>query len=92
MSAWINLNGNDYFITWYGDKFGACAGIGQKVKYMKVKNNPENCYKLFKTLVYFYNGAKGAYNWLILSAHYQSRMELSEKFIQHVIANGKGIR
>ena len=92
MNAWINLNGNEYFIAWYDDRFGAAAGIGQKMKYMKVKPHSINCFKLLKTLVYAYRGAQGAYNFLILSSHYQSNMDLAEKFVQHVIAHGKGIR
>lgn len=92
MDAWIKLNENDYFITWYEDKFGASAGVNQKVKYMKVKPHSINCYKLLKTLVYAYRGAQGAYCWLVLSSHYQSRMDIAEKFVQHVIANGRGIR
>lgn len=92
MNAWINLNGNEYFIAWYGDRFGAAAGIGQKMKYMRVKDNFENCYKLFKTLVYAHGGARGAYNWLVLTAQYRTRMDLAEKFVQHIIKNGRGLK
>lgn len=92
MIAQINLNGNEYTITYCEDKFGACVGFSGKMRYMKVKPHSINCYKLLKTLVYAYRGAQGAYHWLVLSSHYQSNMDLAEKFVQHVIANGRGIR
>ena len=90
--AHIRLNDHDYVITYHEKRFGACAGLSGKIYYMKVKENFENCYKLYKTLVYSHLGARGAYDWIVLCSHYQTNMDYAEKFVRHIIQFGRGAR
>lgn len=88
--AYIPLNGVDYVITWWGDRFGV-GPLGGRVKYMRVVPGHEEM-RVLKTVIHWGWNARELYELFVVGCFHVVCPGGAEMLLRDVLKNGRGVR